>query len=490
MNARNEQGIAVIVALFMMLAASVLGSSLAFVSQAETMSSHNYRLMSQARYGAESGVHVAVNHLLNAYAPPGSVADPLANYDATVSPVTFNGNPVVLSSDPARLSNYPVPAVVNAFNLAAQGSLNVNDAPVSYKAYAVLKSMQQFNDAFTMQPVTIQTWTVTGTGTIAGARTAEVEVISTLERQTNPIYSYAAFATDSGCSALSFAGGATTDSYDSTQPLVGGLPVLSNTFGNVGTNGNLTQVGNPTTINGSLSTPRSGVGSCSAANVTAHTVVGQASLSEGINQLSQEVSYPTPPPPNPLPPTTSDQFTQNGGCPAGVSHCSASPNGATIAPPTPTTEVMLGDVTVNGNADLHLGPGIYVMNSFTMQGSAKLVIDPGGPVIIKIAGVGQTTPLTITGDGVVNDSFNPQNLQFIYGGTDDISLAGGDQTSAVIYAPQASAAITGGSDLYGAIVVKYLTETGGAAIHYDRNLANSAKTAGNFMLSTFTWSSY
>ena len=306
MNTRNEQGIAVIVALFMMLAASVLGSSLAFVSQAETISSHNYRLMSQARYGAESGVHVAVNHLLNAYAAPGSVADPMANYNTAVSPVTLvaNGNPVVLSSDPAHPSNYPVAAVINAFNLAAQGSLNVNDAPVAYKAYAVLKSMQQFNDAFTLQPVTIQTWTVTGTGTIAGARTAEVEVASTLERQTNPIYSYAAFATDNGCAALSFAGGASTNSYDSTQALVGGLPVLSNTYGNVGTNGNLTQVGNPTIINGTLSTPRSGVGACNANNVTAQTVVGQATLTEGINQLSQEVAFPTPPVPNPLPPTT------------------------------------------------------------------------------------------------------------------------------------------------------------------------------------------
>ena len=57
-------------------------------------------------------------------------------------------------------------------------------------------------------------------------------------------------------------------------------------------------------------------------------------------------------------------------------------------------------------------------------------------------------------------------------------------------APQATAAITGGSDLYGAIVVKKLTEAGGAAIHYDRNLANTAMAAGNFMMSAFTWKNY
>ena len=51
----NERGIAMIVALFMVLAMSVIGTSLMFVSQTETASSMNYRLMSQARYGAESG---------------------------------------------------------------------------------------------------------------------------------------------------------------------------------------------------------------------------------------------------------------------------------------------------------------------------------------------------------------------------------------------------------------------------------------------------
>jgi hypothetical protein len=50
-----------VLALFMMLAVSVLGTSLMFVSNTETLSSHNYRLMSQARYGAESGLHTAAN---------------------------------------------------------------------------------------------------------------------------------------------------------------------------------------------------------------------------------------------------------------------------------------------------------------------------------------------------------------------------------------------------------------------------------------------
>ena len=103
----GERGIALIVVLFMVLILSVLGSSLMFVARTETMSSLNYKTMSQARYGAESGVHDAVNHLLWEYVPPGTnPGDPLAAYDMTKSPVEYNGAPVVLSTEGSYASNY------------------------------------------------------------------------------------------------------------------------------------------------------------------------------------------------------------------------------------------------------------------------------------------------------------------------------------------------------------------------------------------------
>jgi len=488
----NEKGIAMILALFLVLAASVLGSSLIFVSQTETLSSMNYRLMSQARYGAESGVHKAANYLLNAYAPPGTVGDPLANYDTTVSPVTYNGNPVVLSSDPA-VANYPVPAVRTAFSAAAQGTLDVNVGAVSYTASATLRSMRQITDVYSGAPVTLQTWDITGDGRIGGIRPAQVEVVATIERQTMPVYSYAAFATNNGCGALSFAGGATTNSYDSTAALVGGVPATVNSGGNVGTNGNLTDVGNTTVINGMLSTPRTGVGACTATNVTAETLGNGATVSGGLNQLSQAVSYPTPATPNPLPPLTAQSFTQNGGCPAGVANCAASADGATITPAPGIVET-LGDVTTNGNAVLHLRVGTYVINSLTQNGSSQIVVD-SGPVVIQIAGKDSSggylaTPLTINGNGISNPSYSPNNLEFIYAGGGQLKLAGGDTTSALVYAPNATATFTGGADLYGAVIVNQVTATGGAVVHYDRHLQTSAVTAGNYMMSTFTWKSY
>lgn len=494
-QARNsEQGMAIILALFMMLAMTVLGTSLMFVSKTETLSSHNYRLMSQARYGAESGIHTAANYLLSgtySAAAPGITGsgDPLANYVTTVSPVTYNGAPVVLSWD-SSASNYPITAVKTAFAAAAQGTLDVKDAPVTYKARATLKSMRQISDAFTGSLITLQTWDVTAEGSITGARNATVEVSSLIERQTTPVYAYAAFATDNGCAALSFAGGATTNSYDSQAALSSGLPVVGNYGGNVGSNGNLTEVGNTTVVQGSLSTPRQGVGACTANNVTAQTTSGGATVSGGLNQLSQNVTYPTPPAPNPLPPTTATDFKKTTGCPSGYgSVCANSTNGATITPASASSIVTMGNVAVNAGAVLQLNAGIYVMNSLTMNGNSTIKIN-SGPVVIKVAGVGQTTPITITGQGLVNSTFRPSDLQFIYGGTGEVKLAGGDTTAGLFYAPNATANITGGADLYGAIVVKQLTEAGGAAIHYDRRLQNDALTAGNYMLSAFTWKSY
>src|SRR5436309_1423787 len=121
----HERGIAIILALFLMSALSVLAASLMFLSQTETYASMNYRMMSQARYAAEAGVQQAGNYLFDStqYSKPtGTGPDLLTNYDYTGSPVKYNGQPVVLSAMTGVASNYPVAAVVTAFNNKAHGS--------------------------------------------------------------------------------------------------------------------------------------------------------------------------------------------------------------------------------------------------------------------------------------------------------------------------------------------------------------------------------
>src|SRR5256885_13100221 len=105
MHNQQERGIALIIALFLMTALSVLGASLMFLSQTETYASLNYRVMSQARYAAEGGVQKSANFLVDPaqYALPTAVGgvDPFSNYEIKNSPVTCKagctvGQPIVL----------------------------------------------------------------------------------------------------------------------------------------------------------------------------------------------------------------------------------------------------------------------------------------------------------------------------------------------------------------------------------------------------------
>lgn len=493
---RSERGVALVLAMFMVLIASIVGMSLATTGRGQAISSLNYRSMSQARYAAESGLHSATNYLLNSYAAPGEDgADPIGAYTtATVAIVQYNNADVVLSSDANVAANYPISAKATAFSAASSGSLTMNNAPVLYRARARLLSMRQFTDAYAGLPATVQTWEVTGVGRLNGVSAADVEVSAIVERQTVPAFRYAAFATFNGCEALRFGGGGSTDSYDSSAALVGGEPVLDNSDGHVGTNGNLDAVGSTTVINGTLSTPRSGVGNCTSNNVTALEVSGGATVSDGLIELPQAIQMPTPPAISPAPPLTNVDFTKTGGCPAGVSYCTVSADGATIAPPTATTVVSLGNVDVKGGAIMRLQPGIYEVNSIKLTGNSRIIVDPGaggpGAVIIRVAGTSVTTPIDLSGGTTVNTSFNPMNLQFVYGGSGTVKTTGGTQTSQVVYAPNATASLTGGADLYGAIVAHKITDMGGTAVHYDRRLQSASLTKGNPTMTTFSWSSF
>jgi hypothetical protein len=442
----GEQGIALVMALLMVLAVSVVTGSLVMVARSEALSSTSYTSMSQVRYGAESGIHAAANFLMNTYASPSaaSATDPFAAYDMSGSPVRLiaNGNPVVLSSDPAVASNYPgtAQATIDAFVANSIGNLNVNGAPVAYAARATLMSMSTVTDYYTQQPITIQTWRIEGLGRINGSGQSLVEVEGTLERRPTPVFAYAAFATDNGCNAMSFAGGADTNSYDSGNLAAG----VSNppTGGNVGTNGSLDGNGNTTDINGTLSTPRSGVGNCTSNNVTAATISGFATVSEGLVQLPQPINLPTPPVPTAG--TTDYHFTSSSGC-TGAPFCAMISGKPTIIPPTSGTVIPMRDVDMNGGSELHLRAGIYEVNSLTLNGGAKIVVDTG-PVIIKVKGTTSSggtmnTPLDLSGGGVSNPSMNPQNLQFVYAGTGNVKITGGSTTAALVYAPNASGAV-------------------------------------------------
>jgi len=207
----------------------------------------------------------------------------------------------------------------------------------------------------------------------------------------------------------------------------------------------------------------------------------------GLVELPQPVNYPTPviPPPG----TTNLSLDKGWKCPTGanaIPGCSTDGSGNITIPPG-----SYGDISITGQANLHLSAGTYNINSLSEQTAQSGLIIDSGPVIVNVAGNGITgTVVKLTGNSVQNPSLVPTNFQILYAGTGSVQLAGNSQASGLLYAPNASFSFSGGGSWYGAVVGQNLTDMGGAAIHYDRRLQDQAFTVGNYMLSSFTWKKY
>jgi len=334
MSRSKEKGIALILTLILVLVMSVMAVSLMFLSQTETWSSLNYRLMSQARDGAEAGINSAANYIVNTYTQPGGLGsgDPTSVYNTAVSPVqnplsATSGHDVILSAS-SQASNYPVSAVQTAFNTAGagKGSITAGNVTINYNTVATLISMHTAFQPFGVPTnTTVQTWQIVSDGSISTIRAAKVEVSAILERHITPTFNYAVFAASNQCDAVKFGGGGSTNSYDSSAYSGTGTPTFSLTDGSVGTNGNLDTVGSTTTINGNLYTPLTGTShqGCSATNMDAFT--GSGNLNGSIAPLPQNISYPTPV--IPANPSTLDVSLTGATCPTGgsaIAGCQAS----------------------------------------------------------------------------------------------------------------------------------------------------------------------
>jgi len=499
MKRSNEKGTAMLFAIILVLVLSVMAASMMFLSQSETWSSMNYRLMTQARYGAEAGVHATANFLLNNYAPPapilglppGVIPPPPVGYNL-LSPVPAGcggspcmtdggGNPIVLSSLNGTPANYPDGAQQGAFLAATNKALQAGGTTINYTSSAMLLSMVQITPFATTTPAMIQTWKITAHGDIATVRNAQAEVSAILETQITPAFGYAAFATNNGCAALDFTGNGTTDSYDSASLALNGAGVatppatFNNYGGNVGTNGNETDSGSNVTINGTLSTPDAGVGVCTAGNVTALT--GKLSgITGGLVQLGQPVVMPTPNVTAPPPGSPNVTASQSLG-PCVVTPCS------------------YGDIQLSGQNTLTLQPGVYNINSISLSGQAQLQIVPDshgnyGPVIINVTGNGQSTPIDLSGNGISNPTLDPSLMQFVYAGTGTVNIVGNGASAAVVYAPNATADFKGNAAFYGSVIAAHLKDVGNGAIHYDLHLKRKLYTVGNPTLNSFTWSRF
>jgi Tfp pilus assembly protein PilX len=523
---RSQRGLALVLALFLTSALTVLAASLMFLSQTETYASMNYKMMSLARYGAEAGVERASNFLYDStqYTRPSTTGtDLLANYVRTGSPVTYNGQPVVLSAVDSVASNYPVAAVVTAFRNAAKGTVAAGNATISYAAYATLLSMQTFDPyggGADAAPGVVQTWQITSDGTLGGSRSSIVEVGAIVEQPVWPASSYAAFATANSCGALYFHGSVTTNSYDSTGLSGTTAPTFSTSGGNVGSNGNL-KIDGSVNVDGNLYTPRTGVGTCNSTAVDALTEIGKATINGSTVQLPSTVQYPAPPLPNPLPGTNSVNITDSAGACAALgftgstaSWCTTSGSGknqkVTVnsgGAPISLPNVALGSqITLEITA--HAGPAQMVnINSLDLTGGGTIAVlatsntqsvlinlvgktgDPSNPDMATVMNFGGNSGGSFANDSTCSGCsvFDASALQFIYAGTGVMSFRGTNNAAASFYAPNATVQLNGTADLYGSILGQTVTNGGNANIHYDRRLSHDFYVEGARMLGTFTW---
>ena len=276
-----------------------------------------------------------------------------------------------------------------------------------------------------------------------------------------PPFPYGMFATGNTCSALQLGGGATTDSYTSAN---GSNYANShtNTGGDVGSNGNVGLNGSSTQIGGSIGVPNATTGACPAGLTIAGGAGFLPPTTSNTLVAAGPFTFPTPPSPVPLPPNTNEPKIGK--------------TGATLLPGT------YGNISVTAGGTITIAPGTYNINSISLSGNSNLVISPSGTVVFNVAGTGQNTPIDFSGGSITNNSLVANTFMINYGGTGNVSLSGNTATYLTLNAPNADVNITGGSDIYGAIIGRTIKNMGGTKFHYDKNTSLGPPSVGYYTL--------
>ena len=504
MTRSNEKGVALVFTLFLMAALSAMAVSMMFLAQTETSASRNYKTMSQARYAGEAGVHRALHYLTSTTYTDAVHTSGTTGFLTTVSPVTYNGNPVVLAPA-AGDSNHPSTAIKDAYAALFAGTasqLSVgNGAKISYTATATLLSMRAVS-VYGSTTKVIQTWRIAATGTVPGVRPATVEVAALLERGTVPTETYAIFATGKTCGAITLGGGGETDSYNSGSITYGsdGKPVVTQSDGSVGTNGNLS-IGGQTEVHGNLDSPRTGVGNCSSGNVTALSTNGQAAVHGNRIQLPQAKTYPDPAAPviPYVPGTGTLSISASTNSCAGIAAlpdiCTASGGQINITKVT-SSPLVWPNVDMTGGSKITINatfPVTINVNSWKLAGNSTIALGPSPSLKVAVNVVGSGIHgdvIDFTGGSLTNASFDPSRFQLLYGGEESIKLSGGTTPAATVYAPDAAVSLGGNTDFYGSILGKTVSANTQIKFHYDKNLGNLLPTLGQHVLSSFSWQKY
>src|ERR1700722_1087616 len=354
----------------------------------------------------------------------------------------------------------------------------VNEWVLTILTAANCQQMNSVNSTYMTNVYTITSLGVSSDAPNAARKVLQAEVAL----NPTPPFPYGLFATSTACPAIIFNGNnPSTNSYTTANG--GTYTTTQSSFGgDIGANGGVS-VGNgnvegivgvlqpPPVGNGTCATPLSvgsngqtlgpncstpGVGGCGACPGP----TGPNCLMSSPTYVPTPYVFPTPPAPNPLPPTT------------------AYSGGNSLVPGS------YGNISITGNTTITLAPGTYNINSLSMAGNGQIVVNPPGAVTLNVAGQGNANPIAIAGNGITDDNF-ANDFTINYGGTGTVSIAGNGNVTAILNSPNATVTQQGNGNWYGSILGSTMTIGGNAFFHFDRNSALAPANHGYFTLIGF-----
>jgi Flp pilus assembly protein TadG len=126
------------------------------------------------------------------------------------------------------------------------------------------------------------------------------------------------------------------------------------------------------------------------------------------------------------------------------------------------------DIDLGNQKNVSVPGGTYYFRNMTMGAGSE--INFTGPTTLYLTG-----NLSLGGHAITNQNM-PKNLRIVMlNPNTTISLSGGTDLFADIYAPLSAITVSGNGDIYGAIVGKTIAMTGEAGIHYDLSLLGGVR---------------
>lgn len=238
--------------------------------------------------------------------------------------------------------------------------------------------------------------------------------------------------------------GSTIDSYDSTNGDYGGANVGSSAcMGTNSTTAGTVVLSNSARVNGSLNVGPNG----NPATVISKD--GTSTISGPTAPMAAAIAMPTITAPTNL----------------GASQGNVSYQGNHDT--TLTTNMHVQTLTVKSNAKLYISGNVTILadGDVLIQNTGGVEVLPGGSLTIYVQGA-----LTIQKKASV-DGMNLSRMECLVMGTTPVTLSGSSMQG-VIIAPNAAVNMSSAFNMYGAIIAKSLSMSGGSGLHEDKRITS------------------